>query len=135
LAVQRASGPVLIFCVPVLILCGTEGVGSVFMFCAPGLLLGGTKGVRSTIHVLRTRTYFRRYRGCVVQYSFFALPDTFLAKLRVRGPIFMFCVLRFILGGPMGVISGIMFCALGFVFGGTEGAGPVLRSLTHFLRY
>jgi hypothetical protein len=41
-AIQRASGPV-------------------FSFCAPGLVSDGTEGVRSSFHVLRARTSFRRY--------------------------------------------------------------------------
>jgi hypothetical protein len=41
LAVQRASGPV-------------------FMFCAPGLVFGGTEGVRSHFHDLCSQIHFRR---------------------------------------------------------------------------
>jgi hypothetical protein len=36
---------------------------TVIMFCAPGLIFDGIEGVRSHFHVLRARTYFRRYRG------------------------------------------------------------------------
>jgi hypothetical protein len=42
IAVRRASGPVL-------------------MFCAPELVIGGTEGIRSSFHVLRARTRFRFY--------------------------------------------------------------------------
>jgi hypothetical protein len=40
--------------------------GVVFMICAPELVFGGTVGVDSRFHVLRSRTRFRRYRGCRV---------------------------------------------------------------------
>jgi hypothetical protein len=56
-AVPLASGPVFIFCAPKLIFCGTEGVPSCF-------------------HVFRSQTYFRRYRGCRVSFSYFA-PNSF----------------------------------------------------------
>jgi hypothetical protein len=39
-----------------------SALGPVFMFCASRLIFGGTKGVGSRIHVLRSRTRFRRYR-------------------------------------------------------------------------
>jgi hypothetical protein len=47
----------------------------VFMFCAPRLVFGGNVGVRSRFHVLRSRTRFRRYRGHMLLFSCFALPD------------------------------------------------------------
>jgi hypothetical protein len=40
----------------------------VFMFCAHGLIFGGTEDVGSLFHVLRSRTRFRRYRGCRVPF-------------------------------------------------------------------
>jgi hypothetical protein len=43
--------------------------GPVFMFCAPGLVFSGIEGVPSRFHVFRSRTCFRRYRGCRVPYS------------------------------------------------------------------
>jgi hypothetical protein len=89
------------------------------MFCAPGLVFGGTEGVGSRFHVLRARTHFRRYRGCRVPFSGFALPDSFSAVSRASGPVFI-------------------FCAPGLVFGGTEGVGSrflVFRSRTHFRWY
>jgi hypothetical protein len=99
-AVPRASGPV-------------------FKFCAPGLDFGGTEVVLSRFHVFCSRTRFWRYRGRRVPFSCFALPDMFLAILRVSGPFFM-------------------FCASGLVFDGTEGVGSlfhVLRSGIRFRRY
>jgi hypothetical protein len=56
--------------------------GPVFMFCASGLVFGGTEGVGSRIHVLRSRTRFRRYRRCQVPFSYFALRDSFSAVPR-----------------------------------------------------
>jgi hypothetical protein len=67
-------------------------------------------GVGSYFHILRAQTHFWQYRGCQVLFSCFMRPDSFLAELRAKGP----------------------------VFDGTEGVGSrfnVLRSLTHFRRY
>jgi hypothetical protein len=89
------------------------------MFCAPRLFLGVTEGVRSYFHVLRSVTLFGRYRGRWVQFSCFALPDTFLAVPRASGPIYM-------------------YCALGLFLGVTEGVGSrfhVWRSRTRYERY
>jgi hypothetical protein len=89
------------------------------MFCVPGLVFGGTEGVGSRFCVLRSRTHFRRFRGRLVPFSCFALPDSFSAVPRASCPIFM-------------------FCAPGLVFGGSEGVGSrfhVLRSRTHFRRF
>jgi hypothetical protein len=82
----------------------------VSIFCVPGLVLGGTEGVRSRLHVFRSRTRFRlyrgrqvpfsylhartrfrRYRGRRVPFSCFALPDSFSAVPRATGPVFMYC--------------------------------------------
>jgi hypothetical protein len=73
--VPRASGPAFMFCAPEHVFGVTEGVGSGFMFCAPGLVFGGTDGVGSHFHDLRSRTYFRRYRGRRVPFSCFVLPN------------------------------------------------------------
>jgi hypothetical protein len=79
--VPRASGPVFMFCAPVLVFGRSKGVGSLFMlrcpvifggtegggyrflFYAPELVFDGTGGVGSRFHVLRSRSHFRRYRG------------------------------------------------------------------------
>jgi hypothetical protein len=93
LAVPRASAPV-------------------FMFCAPALVFSGTEGVWSRFNVLRTRTRFRRYRGCRLPFSCFALPDTFSAVPRASGPVSIY-------------------------FDGIKGSGSrfhVLRSRTSFRR-
>jgi hypothetical protein len=46
---------------------------TIFMFCTPGLIFNDTEGVGSRFHVLRTQTYFRRYRRRPVPFSCFAL--------------------------------------------------------------
>jgi hypothetical protein len=73
--------------------------GLVFMFCAPGLVFVGTEGFRSLIHVLRSRTHFRRYRLRRVPFLRFALPDSFLAVPSASGLIFTFCTPVLIFGG------------------------------------
>jgi hypothetical protein len=92
--VPSASGPVFMFCVPGLVFDGTEGVSSRFIFCASGLVFNGTEGVGSRFHVLRAQTRFRRYRGRLVPFSCFALPDMFSAMPSASGNIFMFCAPR-----------------------------------------
>jgi hypothetical protein len=97
----------------------TRASGPVFMFCATGLIFCGTEGVESRLHVFRSRTHFRRYRGRRFPFSCFALSDSFSAVPRASGPIFM-------------------FCDLGLVFGGAEGVGSrlhVLRARNRFRRY
>jgi hypothetical protein len=68
---------------------------------------------------LHSKTHFRRYRGSRVQFSCFALPNTFSAVLRARGPVFIFCALKLIFGGSDDFWSGFY----------------VLRSRTHFRRF
>jgi hypothetical protein len=108
------------------------------MFCSSGLVFGGTEDVRSRFYVLRsrtrfrryrgcevpfscfyTRTRFRRYRGCRVPFSYFALPDSFLAIPRASGPVFTFCAPRLVSRGTEGVGSQFL----------------VLLARTHFRRY
>jgi hypothetical protein len=79
--------------------------GPVFKFCAPGLIFGGTAVIGSRFHVLRARTRFRRYRGCRLRFSSFALPDSFSAVARAWTLVFMFCAPRLIFGGTEGVGS------------------------------
>jgi hypothetical protein len=93
--------------------------GPIFKFCAPRHIFGGVESVASCFHVLRSRTRFRRYRGRMLPFSCFALPDTFSAVRRASGPVFI-------------------FCAPGLVFGGSEGVGSrfhVLRARTRFWLY
>jgi hypothetical protein len=97
----------------------TSASGPIFMFNAPGLVFGGTEGVGSRLHILRSRTHLRRYRGRAIPFSCFPLPDKFLGVPRASGPFFT-------------------FCAPGLIFGGTEGVWSslhVLRARTHFRRY
>jgi hypothetical protein len=89
------------------------------MSCASELLFGGTEGDTNRFQVLRTGTSFWRYGGPRVQFSCFALPDTFSAVRRASDLIFM-------------------FCTPGLVFGGNEGARcrfHVLRFRSRFPRY
>jgi hypothetical protein len=79
--------------------------GLVFMFCAPVLVFGGTEGVPSHFHVFRSRTYFRRYQGRRVPFSYFARPDSFSAVPRASDPVFLFCALGLIFDGTVGVRS------------------------------
>jgi hypothetical protein len=107
------------FALPDSFLAVPQPLGLVFMFCAPRLVFGGIMGVGTRFPVLRTRTPFRRYRGCQVPFSSFERPDSFSAYPRATGSVFI-------------------FCATGLGFGGTEGVESrlhVLRSRTHFLRY
>jgi hypothetical protein len=91
----------------------------IFKFCAPVPVFDNSEGVGSSFHVLRSRTRFRQYQECRVQFSCSALPDPFLAIPRALSLVFI-------------------FCAPGLIFGGTKGARSsfnVWRSRTHFRRY
>jgi hypothetical protein len=92
--------------------------GPFFMFCATGHIFGGTEGVVSRLHVLRSPTHFRRYRGRRVPFSCFAFPDSFSAVPRASGPIFMSCAHVLVFIGIEGVRSRFL----------------VLLSQTHFRR-
>jgi hypothetical protein len=46
------------------------------------------------LHVLRTKTHFRRYRGRGVKFSYFALPDSCSVVSRAPSPVFIFCTPR-----------------------------------------
>jgi hypothetical protein len=118
-AVLRASGPVFMFCTPDSFSVVPWASGPVFKFCAPGLFFGCTEGVKSRFYVFRSRRCFRRYRGCRVPFSCFALLDSFSTIPRASGPVLLFCVPRLIFGGTEGV----------------ESRFHVLRSRTRFQRY
>jgi hypothetical protein len=109
-AVQRASGPIFMFCDPGIIYGGDECVGSrchvlrsrirfrryrrhrvPFSCFAPPESFSPVPSVGSRFHVLRLRTHFRRYRRRRVSFSYFALPESFSTVLRASGPVFMFC--------------------------------------------
>jgi hypothetical protein len=147
------------------------------MFCTPLLVFSGTEGVGSCFHVLRARIRFRWYRGRRVPFSCFARPNSFSAVPTTSGLVFMFCALGLVFGGTEGVGSRFhilrartrfrryrgsqvpfscfvrlysfsavprasgpvfIFCALGLVSRSTEGVGSrfdALRARTHFRRY
>jgi hypothetical protein len=151
--------------------------GRVFMFCAPVLIFGGTEGVRSRFHILRSRKYFWRCGGRRLLFSCFALPESFSAEPWVSAPVFMFYASRLVFVGTEGVNSHFhilraqtrfqryrgfrvplssfarpdsflavlpllgpvfKFCAPGHIFGDAEGVRcrfHVLRSRTYFRRY
>jgi hypothetical protein len=124
-AVSRASGPVFIFCVPVLIFGGSEGVGSrfyalrypdsflavsralglIFIFCAPELIFGDTELCQVPFSCFRSRTHFRQCEGRRVPFSCFASPYSFSAVPWASGPVFMICAPRLIFGGAERVDS------------------------------
>jgi hypothetical protein len=79
--------------------------GPVFMFCVLRLIFGCNEGVLSLFHVLRSRNYFRRYRGRRVPLSCFALPESFSAEPSASGHTFMFCAPGLIIGDSKGVVS------------------------------
>jgi hypothetical protein len=147
------------------------------MFCGPVLIFGGSEGVGSCFHALRTRKLFQRYGGRWVLFSYFTLPNSFSAFPRASGPFFTFCAPELIFSGTDGIgscfhvlrsrtcfrrcggrrvsfscfactflISTVtrasgpifMFCAPGHVFGGIGALGPVfmfLHSRTRFRRF
>jgi hypothetical protein len=92
------------------------------MFCALKLVLGGIEGVGSHFHVLHSRTRFGRYRGRLVQFSYFTLLYSFLTVPMASGPIFMFCAQGLVLGGTKGVTSHFNVLLPGLIFSSTEGA-------------
>jgi hypothetical protein len=117
------------------------------MFCAPGLVFGGSEGVVSRFHVLGSRTRFRRYRGCrvpfscfalPVSFSCFALPDSFSTVPRVTCPVLMFCAPRLVFACTVGVGSHFHVLCSRTRFDDTEGVASYfndLRSQTNFRRY
>jgi hypothetical protein len=108
------------------------------MFCTPILIFSGTEGVGFIIHVLSSRTHFRWYRGRRVPFSCIALPDTFWAVPRASSPVFMFCAFRLFFGGTEGVGCRyhILRSYTHFVrYRGCRVSFHVLRSWTPFGRY
>jgi hypothetical protein len=94
-----------------------DSFSTIFIFHDLELVWGNTKGARSRFHVLRSSTRFRRYRGCLVPFAYFALPGSFSAVSRASSSVFMFCASVF--DGTEGVISLFL----------------ILRSQTCFWRY
>jgi hypothetical protein len=128
------------------------------MFCAPALVFYGTEGVGSRFLVWCARTYFLRYQGRRVPFSYFARPNSFSDVTRESGPVFIFLHARtrfrpyrgrrlpfscFALpdsfsAEPRASVPVFMFCAPRLAFGVTDGVGPhfnVLHSRTRFWLY
>jgi hypothetical protein len=128
------------------------------MFCAPALVFYGTEGVGSRFPVWCARTYFLRYRGRRVPFSYFARPNSFSDETRELGPVFIFLHARtrfrpyrgrrlpfscFALpdsfsAEPRALVPVFMFCAPRLAFGVTDGVEPhfnVLHSRTRFWLY
>jgi hypothetical protein len=108
------------------------------MFCAPRLDFAGIEGVRSRFHVLRSRTRFRRYRGRLMPFSYFLLPDMFFGVPRV--PCLFSCSALSVSFSAVPRASGsfFMFCAPGLIVSGTASVGSsfhVLHSRIRFRRY
>jgi hypothetical protein len=92
--------------------------GPVFIFCPHGLIFGSKECVGSRLHILRSWTYFRRYRGR-------------------RVPLFMFCAPGLVFSDAECVGSRFIFCPPGLVIGGVECVGShfhVLCSRSRFRR-
>jgi hypothetical protein len=100
-AVPRASSLVFMFCAPRLIFDGTKGIRSSFHVLRFRTRFGGTEGIRSSIHVFRSRTHFGSTERRV-QFSCFALLDSFSAVPRAQGPVFMLCAPGLIFGSTRG---------------------------------
>jgi hypothetical protein len=79
--------------------------GLVIMFCVPELIFGVVEGVGSRFHVFHAWAHFRRYRGCLFSFSSFALPDSFSAVRRASGPVFLICSPGLVFGCTDGVGS------------------------------
>jgi hypothetical protein len=149
----------------------------ILFFCAPGLIFCGTEGVGSRFHYLRPGTHFQRYRGRGLPFSSFARSDSFSTVPRASAPVLRFWVLKLVFGGnecvgsrfhvlrslirfrlyqrrrlsfscfalpdtfsavPRASAPVFMYCVPGHIFGGTEGVGSrfyVSRSQTRFRRY
>jgi hypothetical protein len=136
-AVPRALGPVFMFYALGHVFNGTKAAMSSFHVLRSQTYFWRYRGVMSNFHILRTRTRSRQYRGRQVPFSCFVLPDPFSAVPRVSSPVYLFCAPRLIFGGTEADGSLFMFCTPELIFGGTEGVESsfhVLRFHTHFRR-
>jgi hypothetical protein len=122
-AIPRVSGPVFMFCTPLIRFRRYRGRRAsfscfarpdlfsaiprwsdlVFMFSAPEYVFGSTESVGSLFHDLRSRTRFWWYRGRRVLFSCFARSDYFSTVPRSSGPVFMFCAPGLVFGCSEGV--------------------------------
>jgi hypothetical protein len=87
---------------------------------------------------LRSRTHFRRYGGCWVQFSCDARPDSFSAIPTTSAPVFMFCAPGLVFGCTDGVGSRFHFLRTRTRFRRCRGRRSrfhVLRSRDHFRRF
>jgi hypothetical protein len=135
LAEQIASGPIFLFCVPVLIFSGIEGAGSHFYVLRSRIRLSRYRGrqvpfscfvlpdpisavIRASgpFSCFAAQTHFRCYRKRRVPFSCFALPNSFSAFPRASGPVIKFCVPGLIFGGIEGVWSCFLIFTLPDIF-------------------
>jgi hypothetical protein len=108
----------------------------IFLFCDPGLIFDGTVVVGSRFHVLRSRTRFRRYRGCHFSCSCFARLDSFSAVPGASLLVFLFCAPRLFFGGTEGVVSRFdVLCSRTCFWRCRVRRLPFSCSRTHFRRY
>jgi hypothetical protein len=77
----------------------------IFMYCAPGLVWVCTEVVWSHLHILRSRTRFRRYRRRGASFSCSTLSESIGAVPRAASPVFKFWAPRHIFCGIEGVVS------------------------------
>jgi hypothetical protein len=129
--------PFSYFALPVSFSAVPRASSPVFMFYANRQFFDDTGGVGFRIHLLRSRTCFRRYRGRQLPFSCFACPDSFSAVPRASGPILMFCAPGLFSAVPRASGPVFMFCAPGHFFGCVECVGSrfhILRARTHIRR-
>jgi hypothetical protein len=109
--------------------------GPVLMFCAPGLILGGTEGAESFFLVLHSCSRFRRYRWHWVPFSCFALPDSFWAVPWASGQVFMFCAPVLIFDNTVRIGSRFHVLRSQTRFGGTAGVRSLFLLCAHVLMF
>jgi hypothetical protein len=102
-AVPRAQGLIFMFYAPGLVFGSTEGAGSHFLVLRSRTSFRRYRGCRVLFLVLRRRTRFRRYRGRQVPFACSTLSNSFLAGPRAPGPGFIFFAPEPILADPDGV--------------------------------
>jgi hypothetical protein len=156
--------PFSCFALPNTIWAVPRAPGPVFMFCAPGLVFDDTEYFWSRLHILRSQTRFRHYKGsrgyrgrrvpfsCFalrysfsvvsrasgVQFSCFVFPDSFSAEPRASVPFSCFALADSFSAVSWASCLVFMFCATRLFFDGTVGVEPyfhVLRFQTRYRRY